>query len=89
MNIRPIGDKILLTIKPQKETTNSGIILAPARKEQQTTGTIVAIGSKVEAKMEIGQRLLISKHSGTKVTIDEVDYILVREPDALALYVGE
>lgn len=85
--LKPINDKIIIKVKPHKQATNSGIIIPQTvEREQQTTGFIVAIGSKVTSDVKVGDRLLVSKYSGTKTTFEGEDYLVVREPDILAVY---
>lgn len=84
--LKPVGDKIIIKIAPNKQVTKGGIIIPElVAKEQQTSGVIVGIGQKVTSDIKIGDKLLISKHSGTKISHEEEDFLIVREPDILAV----
>lgn len=84
--LKPVGDKIIIKIALNKQVTKGGIIIPElVAKEQQTSGVIVGIGQKVTSDIKIGDKLLISKHSGTKISHEEEDFLIVREPDILAV----
>ena len=92
MKIRPLGDRVLAEPIEEKEQTVGGIIIPDSAKEKPMEAKVVALGTgkvedgkKVEFNVEVGDKVLIGKYSGTEVKIDDVAYILVREDEILAV----
>jgi chaperonin GroES len=85
--LQPINDKLIIEVKPHKTQTASGIVIPDlVEKEQQTTGIVVAIGSDVKSDVKIGDRILIEKHSGTKITWEGKDVLVVYDNSIMAIY---
>ena len=84
MKLKPMGENILLKQREAAETTISGIVLATATKEKHAIYEVVAIGSKVDAVVA-GDKVVVSKHTGTDITLDKVDYKFVKQDDILAV----
>ncbi len=92
MNIKPLGDRVVLRVIENEETTKSGIVLPGAAKEKPMQGEILAIGSgemvdgkKVPLEVKVGDRVLYSKYAGTEIKIDGKEYLIVRQNDILAI----
>lgn len=94
MNIKPLGDRVVLEQISPEETTKSGIILpGTVEKEKPEQGKIIAVGTGrllkdgTRAKMEVkvGDRVLFSRYSPTEVKIDGKEYLVVKEEDLLAI----
>ena len=88
MKLKPMADNVLLKAYEAAETTVSGIILATATKEKPMIYEIVSAGpgtKDVTMLVKAGDRCVVSKHVGTDVTIDKVDYKFVKQDDILAL----
>lgn len=92
MNIKPLADRVVIRFVEAEETTKSGIILAGAAKEKPQVAEVVAVGpgGNVEGKditmyVNIGDKVLISRYSGTEVKLDGVEYTIVRQNDILAV----
>ena len=92
MNLKPLADRIVLKMVESEETTKSGIILTGSAKEKPQVAEIIAVGpgGVVDGKdiimtVEVGQKVIMSKYSGTEVKIDEEEYIVVRQSDILAV----
>ena len=83
MKLKPMGENILLKQKDAAETTVSGIILATATKEKPAIYEVVAVGAAVTA-VAAGDKVVVSKESGTDITLDKVDYKFVKQEDLLA-----
>ena len=90
MTVKPILDRVLL--KAEKEnSTKGGIILAGKSKEQPVIATVIARGpggmvngKEVKMYVNAGDRVIINKYSGSEVTLDGQDYIIVSQSDILA-----
>ena len=88
MKLKPMADNVLLKAYEAAETTVSGIILATTTKEKPMIYEIVSAGpgtKDVTMLVKAGDRCVVSKHVGTDVTIDKVDYKFVKQDDILAL----
>lgn len=92
MTIRPLADRVVIKSVEAEETTKSGIILTAAAQEKPSIAEIVAVGpggtvdgKEVEMFVEVGDKVLISKYSGTEVKVDGVEYSIVRQDDILAV----
>ena len=84
MKLRPMADNVLLKQAEALETTSSGIILATTTKEKPAIYEVVAVGSKVDA-VKAGEKVVVSKHTGTDITLDKVDYKFVKQEELLAV----
>lgn len=92
MTIRPLVDRVVIKSVEAEETTKSGIILTAAAQEKPSIAEIVAVGpggmvdgKEVKMFVKVGDKVLISKYSGTEVKIDGVEYSIVRQDDILAV----
>ncbi len=93
MNIRPLSDRVVVKPMEVEETQHGGIIIPDTAKEKPQQGEVVAVGSgKANDKGEItpmevkvGNKILYGKYSGTEVTVDNDDYLIMRESDILAI----
>lgn len=92
MNVKPLADRVVIRFVEAEETTKSGIILAGTAKEKPIIAEVIAVGpgGVVEGKeitmyVNVGDRVLISRYSGTEVKLDGVEYTIVRQNDILAI----
>lgn len=92
MTIKPLADRVVIKMVEAEETTKSGIILAGSAKEKPQVAEVISVGpgGVVEGKdvtmyVKAGQKVLISKYSGTEVKLDGVEYTIVRQNDILAV----
>ncbi|MBR0140573.1 MAG: co-chaperone GroES [Firmicutes bacterium] len=88
MNIKPLGDRVLIKRLEAEEKTKSGIVLPGAAKEQPQMAEVLAVGPGTEeVKMEVkkGDHVIFSKYAGTEVKLDGEDLILVSQKDILAV----
>jgi chaperonin GroES len=88
MNIKPIGDRVLVAATPEEEVTKSGIILPDTAKEKKAEGEIIALGSgeKLEKlSLRLGQKVIYSKYAGDEVKVDGKEYKLLSHDDLLAI----
>jgi chaperonin GroES len=92
MTIKPLADRVVIKMTEAEETTKSGIILAGSAKEKPQIAEIVEVGpgglvdgKEIKMNVKKGQKVLISKYSGTEVKIDGVEYTILRQGDILAV----
>ncbi len=88
MKLKPMADNVLLKQNDANETTVGGIILATATKEKPAIYDVVAVGpgtKDVEMLIKVGDKVVVSKHVGTDVSLDKVDYKFVKQDDILAI----
>ena len=92
MKLVPLNDRVVLKQLVAEETTKSGIVLPGQAKEKPQQAEVIAVGpgglvDGKEVKMEVkaGDKVIYSKYSGTEVEVDEVEYIIVRQNDILAV----
>ena len=92
MNIKPVGDRVVIQKLEAETTTKSGILLTGTAKEQPQEAKVVAIGpgAMVEGKrvpmdVQVGNKVLYSKYAGTDVKVDGEEYIILKQDDILAI----
>ena len=93
LKIKPLGDRIVVKPAEAEETTKGGIILPDTAKEKPVEGTVVATGpgkksdegKLIELEVKVGDKVLYGKYSGTEVTIDGEEYLIMRESDIFAI----
>jgi chaperonin GroES len=89
MNIKPLGDRILVKPLEQEEATKSGIILPDtAEKERKAQGQIVAIGQGekiLKLNLKVGDKVLYGKYAGDEVEVEKVEYKILRDEEILAV----
>ena len=91
MKLKPMADNVLLKQHEAAETTVSGIILATTNKEKPAIYEVVSVGpgtKDVTMTVNAGDKVVVSKFTGTDITLDKVDYKFVKLEDILAV-VGE
>ena len=93
MKIKPLGDRVLIKPCEEKEKTKGGIVLPDTAKERPQEGEIVAVGEgrrtdegkRVSLSLKVGDKVLYGKYSGTEITVDGEEYLIMREEDVLAV----
>ena len=88
MKLKPMADNILLKQHEAAETTVSGIILATTNKEKPSIFEVVSVGpgtKDVTMTVAVGDKVVVSKHVGTDITLDKVEYKFVKQDDILAI----
>lgn len=92
MNLKPLGDRVVIKHLEAEEKTKSGIILTGTAKEKPQEAVVVAVGpggivdgEKVAMEVKVGDKVIYSKYAGTDVTLDKEDYVIVRQNDILAI----
>ena len=88
MSIKPLLDRVVLQVEEAEEKTKSGIILAASAQEKPEMSEVVAVGPGTEENpmtVKAGDKVIISKYSGTQVKLDGVEYTITSVKDVLAV----
>ena len=92
MNIRPIGDRVVLKQFEAEEKTKSGIILTNSMKEKPSIFEVVEVadgvmadGTDVKMILKVGDKVICNKFSGLSVKLDEIEYTIIRQGEILGL----
>ena len=92
MKLTPLADRVVLKMVEVEETTKGGIILTGAAKEKPSIAEVINVGpggmvdgNNVTMAVKTGDKVIIDKFAGHKVTLEDVEYIVVRQGDILAI----
>ncbi len=93
MQLKPLGDRIVVKVLTQEEKTKGGIVIPDTAKEKPQEGDVLAIGSgrvlengqKLPLEVKKGDKILFSKYGGTEVKIEGEDLLILSERDILAI----
>lgn len=93
INVKPLGDRVLVEPAEEKEVKKGGIIIPDSAKEKPTDAIVVALGTgktddsgkKVAFEVKVGDRVLVSKYGGTEIKLDGKDYKILNADDILAI----
>jgi len=93
IKLKPLGDRVVVKPAAAEEKTAGGIILPDTVKEKPVEGTIVAAGpgkvaddgKLVKLEVKVGDKVLYGKYSGTEVTINSEEYLIMRESDIFGI----
>ena len=93
MNVKPLADRVIVKPLEAEEKTSGGIIIPDNAKEKPQKGEVLAAGpgktsengALVKPEVKVGDKVLYGKYSGTEVTIEGKDYLIMRESDILAI----
>lgn len=91
MNIKPLGDRVVIKMVEAEETTKSGIILTGAAKEKPQVAEVVAVGpgglvngKEVKMELSVGDHVITNKYAGTEIKLEGEEYIILSQNDVLA-----
>ncbi|GIV58091.1 MAG: 10 kDa chaperonin [Rhodothermaceae bacterium] len=92
VNIKPLGDRVVVKPEPAEEKTASGIYIPDTAKEKPQRGTVVAVGpgrvengTKIEMSVKEGDTVLYGKYAGTEIRLGDEEYLIMRESDILGI----
>jgi chaperonin GroES len=93
MNLKPLHDRIIVKPSEPEEVTKGGIIIPDTAKEKPMQGEVIAVGNGkiteegkvLPLQVKSGDKVLYGKYSGTEVSVDSVDYLIMRESDVFAI----
>jgi chaperonin GroES len=93
INVTPLADRVLIRVLDAQEKTAGGLFIPDNAKEKPQKGEVVAVGpgkiaesgEKIAMTVKVGDKVLYGKYSGTEVTVDAEEFLIVRESDVLAI----
>jgi chaperonin GroES len=88
MNIKPLGDRVLVIAIKEEEVTKSGIVLPETAKEKKAEGEIIALGNGeklTKLNLAIGQKVVFGKYAGDDLKVDDKKYKILNHEDLLAV----
>ena len=96
MDLQPLGDRLIVEVLEEEETTNSGIVLPDTAREKPQRGKVLGVGpgsrndkgDLVPMDVAVGDEIVFSKYGGTEVKVALEDLLILRETDALAKIIG-
>jgi chaperonin GroES len=96
MNLQPLGDRLIVEVLEEEETTASGIVLPDTAKEKPQRGRVLAVGpgalnekgERVPLDVADGDEVIFSKYGGTEIKLGADEVLILRESDVLAKVVG-
>ncbi len=97
MNLKPLGDRIVVKVVEEVERTKSGIVLPDTAKEKPQEAEVVAVGpggrsekgDRIPMEVKVGDRVIFAKYSGSEFKQDDEEYLILRESDILAVVTRE
>jgi chaperonin GroES len=96
MKFKPLRDRVFVKYSTEEEKTAGGLYIPDAAKEKPQRGTVVAVGSgrvtedgkRQPMEVKVGDTILFDKYSGSKIRIDEEEFLIIREEDILGILEG-
>ena len=92
MKLKPLADRVVIKLVEAEEKTKSGIILTGSAKEKPSIAEVISVGpggtvdgKTVTMSVKVGDKVITDKYAGTKVTLEDVEYVVVRQGDILAI----
>jgi chaperonin GroES len=93
LNLKPLGDRLIVEPIEQEEMTASGIVLPETAKEKPQQGKVLAVGpgrrdeegKRIDMDVNEGETVLFAKYAGTEVKLDNKKYLILKETDVLAI----
>jgi chaperonin GroES len=88
LNIKPLADRVLVEAAPAEEKTAGGLIIPDTAKEKPQKGKVIAVGTGKKDEpltVKTGDTVLYGKYSGTEITVDGKEYLIMRESDIYAI----
>ena len=93
MKVRPLHDRLIIRRVEEKETASGGIVIPDSAREKPMEGEVLAAGNgkllengtKLALDVKVGDKVLFGKYSGTEITVDGEDVLIVREDEVLAI----
>jgi chaperonin GroES len=97
MDLKPLGDRLIVEVLDEEETTVSGIVLPDTAKEKPQRGRVLAVGpgarddkgEYITMDLEEGDEVIFSKYGGTEIKLGADEVLILRESDVLAKVVGD
>lgn len=88
LTLQPVNGNVLLKyVEKEEEKTSSGIIIPDSAKEKPTDAEVIALSADANDEISVGERVIFKEYSGTKITHDGNEYLLIQQSEILAKYV--
>jgi len=84
VNFKPLKERVFVSYSEEQERTSGGLYIPDAAKEKPQRGRIEAIGGEVKG-VKVGDEVLFDKYSGSKISFDDTDYLIIKEEDILGV----
>jgi len=96
MNLKPLGDRVIVKAAEAESQTKSGLILADTAKEKPQRGSVIAVGEgklddkgeRIPVDVKVGDTVIYSKYGGTEVKLEGEEYLILRADDIYAVVEG-
>ena len=86
MNVKPLQDRVLIKVEDAETKTSSGLYIPDTAREKTQTGIIIAVGNDKDAiNVKVGDKVMYDKYSGTSISINDEDHLIVKSQDILAI----
>jgi chaperonin GroES len=93
MNLKPLGDRVVIKPSPKEEVTKSGLVIPDTAKEKPQEGMVLAIGpgkldedgKRLPMDVKVGDKVLYAKYAGTEIKLEGEEHLIVKESDILAI----
>ncbi len=87
MKFKPLKDRVFVSYAEEEERTKGGLYVPDTAKEKPQKGKVEAVGSEVK-ELKVGDAVLFDKYSGSKVKMDDKEYLIIKEEDVLGIVEG-
>ncbi|HVG43313.1 MAG TPA: co-chaperone GroES [Longimicrobium sp.] len=93
IKVKPLADRVVVKALEEAETMRGGLYIPDTAKEKPQQGEVMAVGpgklseegKRIDMELKVGDKVLYGKYSGTEVTVDNEQYLILRESDVLAV----
>ncbi|MDQ3605617.1 MAG: co-chaperone GroES [Gemmatimonadota bacterium] len=92
VKVKPLADRVVVKALEESEQMRGGLYIPDTAKEKPQQGEIIAVGQgkvedgkRIDMELKVGDKVLYGKYSGTEVTVDNEQYLILRESDVLAV----
>jgi chaperonin GroES len=91
--LKPLGNRVLLEIEEEEQTTPSGIVLPDSAKEKPQFAKVIAVGEgklldngeRLEVEVSVGDKVVFEQYAGTELKLDGTEYLVVKDTDIIAV----
>jgi chaperonin GroES len=84
VKFKPLKDRVFVSYTEELEKTAGGLYIPDSAKEKPQSGKVEAVGDEVKS-LKIGEKILFDRYSGSKISIDNTDYLIIKEEDVLGI----
>ena len=84
VKFKPLKDRVFVSYTEELEKTAGGLYIPDSAKEKPQSGKVEAVGAEVK-QLKVGDKILFDRYSGSKISIDNVEYLIVKEEDVLGI----